>query len=71
MERWFYGMLRVIANGSKRFSESASPPTIATVAGLGLVSYGFWMVDPALAFIVPGTLIMVFGLWVAGLFRGS
>ena len=68
-------IMGTIANGSKRFigylADALSPPTIATGMGLASVTVGLWMVAPPLAFIVPGALVLVFGLWLAGAFGGQ
>jgi hypothetical protein len=33
------------------------------IAGLGLVTYGCWLVWPPLAFIVPGAILVVAAAW--------
>ena len=60
--------MRTIANGSKRLISLFSPSTVAAFGGLLLTAYGLAGVYEPLAFIVPGACLMVFGLWLAGVF---
>ena len=60
--------MRTIANGSKRLIGIFSPSTVAALGGLLLTGYGFAGVYEPLAFMVPGALLMMFGLWLAGVF---
>lgn len=61
------GMMRSIANGSKRFIQGFSPPTVAALTGSALTAYGLHMLYAPLAYIVPGIALTWFGLWLAGL----
>ena len=59
------GSIGLIRNGSKRLSRFATPPTVLTLSGLGLMSVGLWLLYPPLAYIVPGGLFLTGGLMLA------
>lgn len=61
-----YGILTKAANGSKRLFGLLSAPTLAVLGGAGLLTTGLHMVYEPLAFIVPGLVLVVGGLWLAG-----
>lgn len=55
-------------HGSKQFVSLFSPSTVAALAGVALTAYGLHALYEPLAYIVPGLLLMIFGLWLAGVF---
>lgn len=67
MSRRVRAILSATAHGSTRLLRLFTPATLAALLGAALTAYGLYMVYPPLAFIVPGTALLAFGLWLAGL----
>lgn len=60
------GILTSAANGSRRLIGLFTAPTVAVLSGTGLLTAGLHMVYEPLAFIVPGAVLVMSGLWLAG-----
>lgn len=56
-------MLTAIAEACKRFGGLFTVPTVASLAGAGLLVWGLWIVWEPLALIVPGGSLVGFGVW--------
>jgi hypothetical protein len=69
MRSRFRAILAKVANGSKQLIGLFSPSTVATLAGVALTFYGLRQVYEPLAYVIPGAMLTLFGLWLAGVFQ--
>lgn len=61
-------IIRATANTVKRFFALFSPSTVSALVGILLTSYGLLQLYEPLAYIIPGLMLLAFGLWLAGMF---
>ena len=65
--QWFRGILSMTAEVGRRLIGLFTIPTVAALAGSALTVYGLRMIYDPLAYLVPGAVLVLFGLWLAGL----